>query len=204
MNMAKRISAWWISGLVFILAVVSIFMSVFFPGDFTTNFIANLFATLIGVGIGIPSGQYLEERLSESYKTKRSNYLLNVLRSEISHNKALIEQVISQLTPNVVIFYSLRLGTWKGITSTDLDSFDDLSLVEEISRLYFEFEHLVRKIDAQLQMTYSAVRASTDYPRLKAGIVSAIRTHASTIIPFCDRVLSMLDARLGAEEPLGS
>lgn len=198
--MVKRQSTWAIGLSILFLICLSFFMLKKHPGDFSINFVANLFATLIGVILGFPTAQLLEEIRTKRIQTERANYLLNVIRAEITHDRALLNQILDELVPNAVIFYSLRLGTWKSITSQDLDNIDDMQLVEQVSRLYFEFEHLNRKIDEQFQMHYSAIRASTEYGRLRTGVVGAIRVHATNTIPVCDNVLNSLEERLGILE----
>lgn len=77
-----------------------------------------------------------------------------------------------------------------------LDSIKNKKLVRDLSRIYYEYEHMCRKIDVQLQSAYSAFRTSTNYMQSRQGLVSAIMVHAKSLLKLTTEVLTEIDSEL--------
>ena len=158
-----------------------------------TGFASEFLAVVLGLYLGINLDRYIQERKGKETKSS----ILKAIKDEIECNKEHLTQIQKNLaTPSTIIFYTLSLGTWKSTSEKMLDSIKNQELVRDISRIYFEYEHMCRKIDVQLQSAYSIERASPYYMKFRKDLVKAIMTHAEMLLKMSDLVLIEIDKEL--------
>jgi len=161
--------------------------------DITFTFLATLF----GVLIGIPVALWIDRKTRARSQREKAIAILSALKEEINHNASLLRQIQAELNPNFVIYYSMDLNTWR---STSLEEFFEgvtsREILRKIFRIYYEYEHMSRKIDAQFNMHYSVVRATNAYPQERQQIVGAILTHAIQLEKESEQLSKELEVEL--------
>jgi hypothetical protein len=159
--------------------------------------IISFLATLFGVLIGIPVALYLDRRTRISHDRERAKGVLLALKEEIHRDVELLRQIQRELKPNSIIYYNIDMNTWKKTTSLeDFELIINSALLRHIYRIYYEYEHLNRKIDAQFNMHYSVVRAMKDYLQERQTIVEAILGHASGLEKESEQLINEIDTEL--------
>jgi hypothetical protein len=165
--------------------------------DFAIQFGAGALATLVGVVIGIPAALYVNRMISgwqrqaerareQQHRRQEEVSVLQGLLDELGRNEWLLKEMRDEL-PNGVIFYTLDTSFWEAASGRQIQCLENFELVARLSRLYYEFQHLKRKIDAQFEMHYSAARALSDYRLQREGLVGAILAQID------DRVVGLRD-----------
>jgi hypothetical protein len=144
------------------------------------EFTSNLLATLFGALIGIVGGLWLDKRKDASKQKEEAKTILQAVFSELTRNATLLKQMYDEL-PGNVIFYNLDLSAWQATSSEQLGTIKNYELVKRISGMYYEFQHLSRKVDIQFEMHYSSCRAFTGYNQLRKEIVDPIVKHAAQL-----------------------
>lgn len=136
-------------------------------------------AALLGVLIGIPVALWLDRKSRESGQREKAIAVLSSIKEEINHNLGLLKQIQKELRPNSLIYYNMDMNTWRASSLEEFEGIISHGLLRRIFRLYYEYELMSRKIDVQLNMHYSVVRATKGYPEERARIVNAILVHAA-------------------------
>ena len=153
------------------------------------DFLSKLAATLIGALVGVLGGFWLDRRQVESKQKKEGKAILEALHNELSHDSSLLNQMCDEL-PNGVIFYNLDLSTWQATTGKQLESLRNYELVRRISGMYYEFQHLNRKVDVQFEIHFSSTRTFSRYSDLRREIVGPILVHAAELQPHLVKLIS--------------
>src|SRR3989338_2996398 len=149
---------------------------------FWSNFLSNLLATIIGAIIGILGAIFIDKRIKRHKKSQEMWDILNSLRDEIGKNIELLEQIKRELaTPNYVIYYNLQLSTWEAVSSKGLTTLD-LSFLKKINHLYYEYELIVRKINIQLDMSFTPLVTMPQFTQLRSLIVGSILQQCDVLI----------------------
>jgi hypothetical protein len=171
-------------------------MTYFFENvEFWSSFLSGLIATMIGVATGIPIALWLDRKIAARHRKEDAIRVLAALKDEITHNIALLKQMRGEL-PSAVIFYNLNLSTWEATSASRLEAVENYELVRHISRIYYEFQHLSRKVDVQFHMHYSALLAMNNYDKIRASIVVPIIAHAATLEKESESLLAEIDEEL--------
>jgi RNA processing factor Prp31 len=139
------------------------------------SFSEKLLATLIGVIIGIPVAFWVDRLRKNSENLSKKKNLLNFLLKNLEKNLSLIQQAKKEL-PSHIIFYNLDLGAWTNLSNT-LPILENDDLMRKILYVYYELEHISRKIDRQFDMHYSVSRAMGDYKEQRSELVNATISH---------------------------
>jgi hypothetical protein len=135
------------------------------------DILSNFLATLFGVVIGIPVALWIDRKTREYAQREKAGAVLSALKEEINHNVDLLKLIQKELKPDTMITYNLDMNTWR---TTSLQGFEGIishELLRKILRIYYEFEHMSRKIDTQFNMHYSIVRATNIYLQERKNIV---------------------------------
>jgi len=159
------------------------------------DFFSNLFATLIGVLIGIPVALWVDRLTSSSHQRAQAKRILTAISDELTHNLGLLKQMRNELQKNV-IFYNLDLSAWLATTSRGLESLRNYDLVRQVSSLYYEFQHLSRKVDVQFQMHYSTLLTSPNYNEIRSSLVGPIVAHAAQLEKTTSEVMLIVKKEL--------
>jgi len=135
-------------------------------------------ATLFGVLIGIPAAFWIDRKITKGHDKERAISILTALKEEITRNLALLKQIQTELSQYTnMIFYDIDTNTWRAVSLEDFEGIINNEVLRHIYRIYYEYEHLNRKIDAQFSMHYSVVRESKTYLEERRQIVGAILQH---------------------------
>lgn len=146
-------------------------------GEIVVSFVS----TLLGVLLGIPVALLLDRKMGERKKREKAICVLTSLKEEINHNIALLGQIQTQLLPNTMIFFNLDMNVWRATSIEEFEGTISHSLRREIFSIYYEYEHLSRKVDTQFNMHYNAARTIQNYGEERRRIVQAINEHARTL-----------------------
>jgi len=132
-------------------------------------FLPALVATIVGVALGIPIGLWLNRRASEYDRQREEEQarqrrlsVLRALQEEVAHNLDLLEQIEGQLRKRGLPFYSLDTDMWPLLGSEVAQAVTSEKTLTLVSRLYFEFDHMKRKLDAIFQIYANPVMAASD------------------------------------------
>ena len=155
-------------------------------------------ATLFGVLIGIPTAFWLDRRITASHEKEKAKTVLTALKAEIKHNLELLKQMQREFTmaPVVILYYNMDMNTWRGTSLEDFEGIIKHEILRQIFTIYYEYEHLSRKIDAQFSMHYGVVRAMDIYLEERKRIVRAILVHASQLEKATEQLTSGIEGEL--------
>ncbi len=173
-----------------------------------TLFFTQLAATMIGVGLGIPLGLWLNRRAGESQRRQeeerarqRRLWLLKALQEEVGHNLELLNQLEGELKSNQVPFYSLDTDMWGFIGGQVAQVISSEKILTRASRLYFEFDHMKRKIDALFQLFANPMMtATTAWKQRFSTLSGSILTHLPPTKQLCEEVLHLLKDEVERQE----
>lgn len=161
------------------LTLISLFrIFLILPG--TWNFVAPLAGAFIGVVGGFLVQLVImairDQRRKEEEKC-RKKYILEILKDEISHNVKLLEQIKREYnTHEWVGYYNLDTTTRQAIWAELIKLEEDAQFVNKLSRVYYEFEHMNRKLDFQLNSAMFGVR-DIRIANLRSKVVGSIISH---------------------------
>jgi len=165
--------------------------------DFWTGLFSNGLATLIGVAAGVPLALWINRRIEAGRlredaraRVNRRILVLEVLIQEVTHDKELLRQIQDNVSEGMIIYYTLDTDIWPSISREAIEAMSSSEVISKISSLYYEYEHLKRKIDAQFRMFQDHV-VSQESARVKA-VKQGILDHMPTVIPLTDDVLELL------------
>ena len=113
-----------------------------------------------------------------------------MLIQEVTHDKELLRQIQDNVSEGMIIYYTLDTDIWPSISREAIEAMSSSEVISKISSLYYEYEHLKRKIDAQFRMFQDHV-VSQESARVKA-VKQGILDHMPTVIPLTDDVLELL------------
>jgi hypothetical protein len=135
-------------------------------------------ATLFGVLIGIPVALGIDRIITKGREKGKAVFVLTALKEELIHNLELLKQIINELTaPTTMIYYNMDTNTWRTVKLEDFEGIINHEILRRIFAIYYEYEHLNRKIDTQFSMHYSVVRAMPTYEEERRRIIGSIRQH---------------------------
>jgi hypothetical protein len=197
--------------LVLIAVLVAIVIVIVIPyldasmksnGQLAINFYGSFFGVLISVLLAFAGQAVLQKRQENSQRAledkkliKEAIVVLKAIKSEMNHNIDLLNQMVREL-PTMTIFYNLQLSTWKSTSITKLDSLKNFAIIKNISRIYYEYEHLSRKVDIQFQLHYGYIRTNPNYEEIRKSIVNPIILHASILAEESKIILEEIDNEL--------
>jgi len=180
---------------------------VFFEEAFWQNVVSELFATFIGAVLGILTALWLERKLElrrdKMYSEKQKNFIklenkkiLGFLKIEIEKNVNLMIQIRNEFNPNTLIFYNLDVSAWNSLESKKTELIDNIELLIRLNQLYYEYQHIIRKVDFHLQSSYSTLLAMSNYPKLRDPLVYSIWNHIEPTIKLSNEILHTIDEEL--------
>ena len=134
--------------------------------------------TLFGVLGGVLGAFWLDHILTKGHEKERAIFVLTALKEELIHNLGLLKQIINELYgPTTMIYYNMDMNTWRTVKLEDFEGIISHGILRRIFAIYYEYEHLSRKIDTQFSMHYSVVRAMPTYEEERRQIIGSIRKH---------------------------
>lgn len=163
-------------------------------------FLPTLVATIVGVALGIPIGLWLNRRASEYQRHReeeqaeqRKLSVLKALQEEVAHNLDLLNQIEGQLNNNQVPFYPLDMDMWALLGDEVAQAVTSENILTRVSLLYFEFDHMKRKLDAIFQLYANPVMAASSLWKQRFTVLSqSILTQLPPTKKLCKEVLRML------------
>ena len=181
----------------------------FFNFGFWQNFVSNSLATVVGVVLGIPAALWINRWISniedqkerdrqKEIKAERCKDLLRLLRGALEKNQKLLEQMEREIRPDYVIFYNVDTQLLDATSSLKYEIIENLELNQLLDSIRYELLHLHRKVDLQLEITYSAFQAISSYEESRKRLVEAILAHIPNIKSEIDEALRMIDAELNS------
>jgi hypothetical protein len=173
---------------------------------FNTGWVTALVAVTLGIPAGLWLNRQLESRMKRAEGARVREHQLAVLRAiedEIEHNQSLIDELEGELKQNVVPTYALRTDLWHAVSRDVVAAVSSEELIKGLSRLYFQYEHLRRKLDAQFEIGMRpAVTMSWEAPGkrieelIRDGIVGSALAQIPSVRDLAARVLSLLEREL--------
>lgn len=168
-------------------------------------FLPSLIATLVGAALGIPIGLWLNRRAGEYQRCReeqqarqRKVAVLKALQEEVTHNFDLLNQMEDQLNKGGMPFYSLDTDMWMLLGSEVAQAVASEDTLTHVSRLYFEFEHIKRKLDAVFRNYADPnVAARSLGAERTAELRAATLGHMSPAKSLCKEVLELLREEIG-------
>ena len=174
-------------------------------------FLPSLIATLVGAALGIPIGLWLNRRAGEYQRHReeqqarqRKVAVLKALQEEVTHNLHLLNQMEDQLNKGGMPFYSLDTDMWMLLGGEVAQAVASEDMLTRVSRLYFEFEHIKRKLDAVFRNYADPdVAARGLGTERTAELRAATLGHMSPAKSLCKEVLELLRQEIAhvAENP---
>jgi hypothetical protein len=173
-----------------------------------TLFFPELVATVTGIALGIPLGLWLNrstnklQRQQEEARAKeRRLRLLKALQKEVEHDQELLNQLESELKSSKVPLYSLDIDMWEFVGGQVAETISSEELLTHTSRLYFEFDHMKRKIDALFQLFANPVMgASSLWKQRFTELSDSILAHLPSTKELCREVLNLLKDEVKKQE----
>lgn len=177
----------------------------FFEELFWQSLVSELFATFIGALLGILTALWLERQIERSRYTKESKIrkkifqeekkrILEYLKIEISNNIDLLNQIKNELNSNSIIYYNLDISAWNSLESKKAELIDDLDIQIKIHQLYFEYQHIIRKVDLHLQGSYNIFAIFGDYAQiLRDNLVNSILSHIRPTIKKSKELIEIIE-----------
>jgi hypothetical protein len=165
-----------------------------------TPFFTELAAAIAGVGLGIPLGLWLnrraerlQRRREERQAKARRLWLLKALQEEVAHNLELLNQLEGELKNNWVPLYSLDTDMWGFLGGQVAQDISLEKILASASRLYFEFDHMKRKIDALFQLFANPLMSSSDeWQQRRSDLSRSMLDHLPPTKRLCKEVLDLL------------
>lgn len=167
-----------------------------------------LATTFIGVALGIPVGLWLNKRASEfqhrqeeEQARQRKLAILKALIAEVKHNQDLLNQMEGELKSGQVPLYSLDVDMWGLIGGEVAQVISSGLILTKTSSLYFEFDHMKRKIDALFQLDANPVMsASSLFPQRFQSLADSMLAHLPSAKSLCNEVHQLLSNEINDVE----
>ncbi len=175
--------------------------------EFWTTVVGGAIVAIVTLVLGIPvalflnrlfirRGEEMEVQRRHATELEKARVALSQLKDEIEHNSDLVDQLLTEL-PEQVVFYNLQTSNWAVTNPATLEVRTEQPLISAMPRLYYEFEHINRKLDIQFQLNYGVLRASSNYHDIRASLVEPTVAHLRVLRGQIDAVLKSIDEILG-------
>ncbi len=159
--------------------------------------------TLIGAFIGVSGAfgvqWYLMRKnlkVHREEERKRKKYILEILKGEIEHNVQLLNQIKKEYQqPSWIGYYNLDTSTKQAVWSELIKMEGDAKFVYDLSRTYYEYEHMNRKLDFQLHHAADAV-LDASVAQLRNAIIGGILSHTHSLLSGSNDRLREIKERL--------
>ena len=173
---------------------------------FNTSWVTALVAVTLGIPAGLWLNRQLESRMKQSERERVREHQLAVLRAikdEVEQNQSLIDELEGELKQDVVPTYGLRTDLWHAVSRDVVGAVSSEELIQGLSRLYFQYEHLRRKLDAQFEigmrpavtMGFAAGGKRVEH-LIRDGIVGTVLAQIPGVRDLAAGVLSLLEREL--------
>jgi hypothetical protein len=160
--------------------------------------------TLLGAFIGVLGGFYTQSRIMQKSlkvqrqeEKKRKKYILEILKGEIQHNVQLLEQIQKEYqTPHWVGYYNLDTTSKQAVWQELIKMEGDEQFIYDLSRTYYEYQHMNRKLD--LQLSYAPLAWKTSVCSLREVVVSSIIAHTGSLVSGSKDRLKEIEEKLNS------
>jgi hypothetical protein len=100
------------------------------------------------------------------------------LQEEVEHNQELLSQLEGELKKGEIPLYSLDTDMWEFVGGQVAEAVSSEQILTRASRLYFEFDHMKRKIDALFQLWANPMMgASSAWKQRFAALSGSMLVH---------------------------
>jgi hypothetical protein len=177
-------------------------------------FNAEWVAALVAVALGIPAGLFinrqLESRMKRAERDRLREHQLAVLRAikdEIDENQSLMDELEGELKQNqdAVPTYGLRTDLWHAVSRDVVGAISSEELIGDLSRLYFQYEHLQRKLNAQFEIGMRPAVTMAMAPLgkrvehlIRDDIVGTVLAQIPNVRGLASHVLSLLEREISS------
>jgi hypothetical protein len=171
-------------------------------------FFPELVAVVTGVALGIPLGLLLNRRTNklqrqqeEARAKERRLRLLKALQKEVEHDQELLNQLEGELNKGDIPLYSLDTDMWESVGGQVAEAVSSEQILTRTSRLYFEFDHMKRKIDALFQLYANPTMSdSALWKQRFNALKGSMLLHLPSVKESCEEVLNLLKDEVEKQE----
>lgn len=158
--------------------------------------------TFIGAFIGVLGAFWVQSvlmqkgvKLRKRDQLERKKYILEILKGEIDHNVQLLNQIQKEYQNTKWIgYYGLDTTSKESVWHELIKMEEDRKFIYNLSRTYYEYQHMNRKLDLQLNSAPHAWQAFVGAIRSK--VVSSITAHTDSLLSGSKDRLREIDEKL--------
>lgn len=155
---------------------------------FETNFVSSV----VGSAFGIYGALWLQSKTKKQQKIQKRIDLIKALEENLEKNAHLVTQMMKEVKPDTVIYYNVDTSILESTASVKYEILHNYRLNKKLDSLRYELQHLERKIDLQLEITYNGLLAMTNYRKIRADLIVSIGKHLRTIEPLITECLEII------------
>lgn len=143
------------------------------------SFLPILLATFLGVGLAF----VLDEIYNRRFEKKQARRLLFLLKDEIENNNNLLLELESELKDPVwTPFYDLRFVVWNTITPIITPVLKNFKIIKEISKFYYELQHIERKINKVFDLSFHPTITDKNTMKIRQDFVNSLNVHIPRVL----------------------
>ncbi len=179
----------------------------FFDISFWQNLVSNSWATIIGLIFGIPIALCLDRRArtnqekakleeEKGKKLQKKKDLLIIIRDALKKNYDLLLEIQSDLSLENLTFHNVDSLLLESVGSIKYEIIDDLEFNKFIDEIRYDIQHIHKRIDLQLEITFSSYSATTSYTKNRNMLISSTYNQTPVILTKIKKALKLIDEKL--------
>jgi hypothetical protein len=153
-------------------------------------------ATLFGVVLGIPAGWAIDRLVTKRHNRKNALYILKNIKTEVGHNISSLQALKKDLELDRIALSNVELVRWNSLSIGEYQEIISPELISNICSLYADLELLSKKVQLQIDINYSALRATWEsdlYNSERRIIVDSIQEEIPDLLERCKKIESDID-----------
>lgn len=154
------------------------------------TFLLTSIATFLGVGLAF----WLNKKQENNSEKTKARRLLFLLKKDIEFNITLLHELRKWLPDsNHVVFFNLNFFIWNSLPSTIIPFLEKPEIMTEISKFYYQLQHLSRKVDMLFNLGFAENRTKENKNK-REELFQKIQSHVSSILEggICKSPLSII------------
>jgi hypothetical protein len=168
----------------------------FFDFYFWQDFVSNSLATVLGIVLGIPAAFWIDRLLQKKQETGNRIELLQLMSDTLEKNHKLLIKIEEDLKPGYVFFYNVDTLLLDATSSLKYEILDNIKLNQLLDSVRYELLHLHRKVNLQIEISFSTFRAMDDYMETRAGLVHNILANVPEVKSEISKALELISVEL--------